>query len=125
MTIRALHDHVIVERESAHDLFEIVGHKEHRGIVVAVGPGKYRADPETGREWFCPMTLKVGDRVLFSHRAGMEQEIEGRKLLVMHEADILCALDDDATVDLGADWRPEVSQQVGAYEVRGGKAARV
>lgn len=126
MAIRALHDHIIVERESAHAMFEIVGHKEHRGIVVAVGPGRFRKDPETEREWFCPMTLKVGDRILFSHRAGMEQEIEGRKLLVMHEADVLCALDDDATVDLGADWRQESCQVVGTYNVgSNGKAVRV
>ena len=125
MSIRALHDHVVVEREAAHAMFEIVGHKEHRGLVVAVGPGKHRQDPETGKEWFCPMTLKVGDRVLFSHRAGMEQEIEGRKVLVMHEADILCALDDDATVEMGADWRTEASTSVGQFDIRGDKAVRV
>ena len=125
MAIRGISDHVIVERESAHAMFEIVGHKEHRGVVVAVGPGKHRADPETGREWYCPMTVEAGDRILFSHRAGMEQEIEGRKLLVMHEADILCILEDDASVSLGDDWRTEASTQVGAYEVRGQKAVRV
>jgi len=125
MAIKALQDHVIVERESAHSVFEIVGHKEHRGIVVAVGPGKYRSDPETGRDWFCPMTVNAGDRVLFSHRAGMEQEIEGRKLLVMHEADILCVLEDEASVALGEDWRAEKSQQVAAFDTRGGKAVRV
>jgi co-chaperonin GroES (HSP10) len=126
MTIRGISDHVIVERESAHDVFEIVGHKEHRGTVVAVGPGKLRQDPTTGKEWFCPMTVKAGDRILFSHRAGMEQTIEGRKLLVMHETDILCILDDDATVALGADWRQEECQVVGTYNVHNnGKAVRV
>ena len=126
MAIRALHDNIVVKRESAHDIFEIVGHKEHRGTVVAVGPGKFRSDPETGREWFCPMTLKVGDRILFSHRAGMEQEIEGQKVLVMHEADVLCALDDDADVALGADWRQEACDVVGTYNIgNNGKAVRV
>lgn len=125
MTVRALHDHIIVRRESAHNLFEIVGHKEHRGVVVAVGPGKFRSDPQTGREWFCPMTLKVGDRILFSHRAGMDTQIEGENLLVMHEADVLCVLEDDATVGMGEDWRTEQSTSVAAYDARHGKTVKV
>lgn len=125
MTIRALHDHVIVEREGVQSIIEIVGHKDHIGRVVAVGPGKFRSDPETGEEWFCPMTLKPGDRVMFSHRAGMERDIEGRKLLVMHEADILCALDPEGTVGMGDDWRPEQSTQIAAYDATGGTARRI
>lgn len=125
MGIRALSDHVIVRREGVNSIIQVVGHKEHIGEVVAVGPGKHRADPATGSEWFCPMTVKTGDRVMFSHRAGMETEIEGQKLLVMHEADILCVMEPDAAVGIGDDWRQESCDVVGTYNVgTNGKAVR-
>jgi len=61
--------------------------KPQRGEIIAVGPGKRdkagdRMKPE----------VKAGDKVLFSKWSGSEVTIEGEKLLVMNESDILAVL---------------------------------
>ena len=53
--------------------------KQQKGTVVAVGNG-------TKDE---PMTVKVGDVVLFGKYAGTELELEDAEYLIMRESDIL------------------------------------
>ena len=53
--------------------------KPQRGIIVAAGTGKKDE----------PMTVKVGDNVLYGKYAGTEITIEGQDLLIMRESDIL------------------------------------
>jgi chaperonin GroES len=57
-------------------------------VVVSAGPGKY-ADL-TGN--LIPLSVKVGDQVLYSKYAGTEVTIDGKEYLVMREADILGTL---------------------------------
>ena len=57
-------------------------------MVVSAGPGKY-ADL-TGN--LIPLSVKVGDQVLYSKYAGTEVNIDGKEYLVMREADILGTL---------------------------------
>ncbi len=52
--------------------------KPQRGKIIAVGPGK----PDE------PMTVKVGDTVLYGKYAGTEIEVEGKDVLIMRESDI-------------------------------------
>jgi chaperonin GroES len=60
------------------------------GTVQAVGPGALNTD--TGERM--PMTVKKGDRVLFSSYAGTELNIDGDdELLIMSESDILAVFD--------------------------------
>jgi co-chaperonin GroES (HSP10) len=124
MTFRALHDILIVKRESTESIIEVVGHKEHIGTVLCAGPGKHCENKETGFTWFVPMTVKPGDRIMFSHRAGMEVNIEGEKLLSMHEADIICILEPDAHVAMTDDWRQEACDVVATYNVHGQQAVK-
>jgi chaperonin GroES len=116
-TIRAVLDRVIVEREDHQGTIQLVGHKEHRGRVLAVGPGRWKQTAE-GKELFFPTSLKPGDRVIFSHRAGMETEVEGQQLLVMREDDVMCVIEDDAEVGLSENWAPEKSQTVASLNFR-------
>ena len=53
--------------------------KPQRGVVVAAGTGKKDE----------PVTVKVGDNVLYGKYAGTEIQIEGQDLLIMRESDIL------------------------------------
>ena len=53
--------------------------KPMRGKVVAVGNGK----PDE------PMTVKVGDTVLYGKYAGTEIKIDGDEFLIMREDDVL------------------------------------
>ena len=52
--------------------------KPMRGEVVAVGPGKKDE----------PMTVKVGDQVLYGKYSGTEIAIDGVDYLIMRENDI-------------------------------------
>ncbi len=61
--------------------------KPIKGKVLAVGPGK-RSDKGELR----PMSVKVGDVVLFKKYGPDEIEIEGKKYLVGDEDDILAVI---------------------------------
>ncbi len=58
------------------------------GVVVAAGPGK-RCDTTPGVRH--PMTVRVGDNVLFTSYSGADVEVDGyeQPLRVMTEAEIL------------------------------------
>ncbi|MEN9441185.1 MAG: hypothetical protein RLZ33_1262 [Bacteroidota bacterium] len=52
--------------------------KPLKGIVIAAGNGKTDE----------PMTVKVGDTVLFGQYSGTEIKLDGKTFLIMREADI-------------------------------------
>ncbi len=56
--------------------------KPQKGTVVAVGNG-------TKKE---PMTVKVGDSVLYGKYAGTELKLDGEDFLIMRESDIYAIL---------------------------------
>lgn len=62
------------------------------GVVVAVGPGK-RCENSAGVRH--PMTIKVGDNVLYTSYSGADVEVDGYKdpLRVMTEAEVLWTFD--------------------------------
>ena len=57
--------------------------KPQQGEIVAVGPGKY----EDGK--LVPMTVKVGDKVLYGKYSGTEVTIDGEQYLILRESDVL------------------------------------
>jgi len=59
-----------------------------RGKIIAVGPGKLNEKGER-----IPMTVKVGDIVLFKKYGPDEIEIDDKKYLVGDEDDILAILE--------------------------------
>lgn len=59
------------------------------GEVVAVGPGALVQGNPTAHH---DMHVKVGDKVLYNKHSGTEIEVNGEKLSVMHEAEILVVL---------------------------------
>lgn len=60
--------------------------KPERGTVVAVGPGRY----DDGD--LLPMTVKIGDTVLFSKYGFDEVKIEGKEYFIVSEANILAVI---------------------------------
>jgi chaperonin GroES len=60
------------------------------GTVVAIGRGRY----DNGE--LSPMTVEVGDRVIWGKFAGVNVEIDGRSYLLMHEGDISGVLGTEA-----------------------------
>lgn len=61
--------------------------KPTMGKVMAIGPGKHNDKGER-----IPMTVKVGDTVLFKKYGMDEIEIHGKKYLVGDEDDVLAIL---------------------------------
>lgn len=114
--MRALNDVIIVKRRESNTLIEIVGHKEHIGEVVAVGPGKIVESG--GEDILIKNTLEVGQHVMFSHRAGMETNVEGEDVLIMRESDVLCIVDPDE-IEITDNAADESRDVVGVFDVGG------
>lgn len=86
MAIQPLSDRVLIkpavaEQKTASGIIipDSAKEKPLKGDVIAVGPG---TKDET-------MQVKVGDAVLFGKYAGTELELDGEKLLIMRQSDIL------------------------------------
>jgi chaperonin GroES len=92
VNIRPLGDRVLVEPVEQEEtiaggmlvLPETAKEKPQQGNVIAVGAG--RRDDDGDR---IDMDVKVGDKVLFAKYAGTEVKLDGKKLLIMKESDIL------------------------------------
>lgn len=58
------------------------------GIVVAVGPGRMLDSGE-----LAPMTVRIGDRCLFSELMARVTTIDGEEFIVIKETDIYAIID--------------------------------
>jgi len=86
LNIRPLADRVIIEPAAAETttasgiiIPDTAQEKPQKGMVVAVGPGKKDE----------PMTVNVGDVVLYGKYSGTEFKCENGDYLIMREADIM------------------------------------
>ena len=68
---------------------ETAKEKPQKGEVLAVGPGV--RDDEGNR---IALDVSVGDKVLFAKYGGTEIKMDGDKLLILRESDILAILED-------------------------------
>lgn len=57
--------------------------KSHQGKVIAIGDGKY----DDGQ--LVPMTVKIGDVVLYKEYGGDDFKLDGEQVVVLEEKDIL------------------------------------
>jgi chaperonin GroES len=97
LNIRPLGDRVLVEPIEKEETFaggalllpETAKEKPQRGEVLAVGAG--RRD-DAGKR--VDMDVSAGDMVLFAKYAGTEVKLDGKKLLIMKESDILGIIDE-------------------------------
>jgi chaperonin GroES len=86
VNIKPLADRVLVEPTAAEEktasgiiIPDTAKEKPQRGSVVAVGNGKKDE----------PLTVKVGDTVLYGKYSGQEITVEGKDYLIMRESDIV------------------------------------
>ncbi|MCE7920603.1 MAG: co-chaperone GroES [Chloroflexi bacterium] len=63
---------------------ETAKEKPQQGKVLAAGPGDRNEDGDR-----VAMDVKVGDTILFAKYSGTEVKMDGKKLLIMRESDIL------------------------------------
>ncbi len=95
MKLKPLLDRVVIKRVEEENktaggiiIPDTAKEKPSQGLVVSIGPG---GRDEAGHE--IPMTLKVGDRVLFGKWSGTEVKIEGEDLVIMKESEVFGILE--------------------------------
>ena len=83
--MKPLADRVLIEPTPAEEktssgliIPDTAKEKPLKGTVVAAGPGKTDE----------PMTVKVGDAVIYGQYSGTEIKLDGKNYLIMREADI-------------------------------------
>lgn len=94
MKINPLDDRVVVRPNEAEEktaggivLPDAAKEKQQRGTVVAVGPGRLLDSGERA-----PVSVQVGDQVLFGKYGGTDIEVDGEDVKILRESDILAKL---------------------------------
>ena len=87
--VRPIGDRVLVEPAPAEEktvsgiiIPDTAKEKPQRGSIIAIGTGKKDE----------PLTVKVGDTVLYGKYAGTELTIDGKDYLIMRESDIFAII---------------------------------
>ena len=62
--------------------------KPQKGKVLSVGPGER---DDNGK--YIPMDVKAGDTVLYAKYSGTEIKLDGKKLLILRETDLLAIVE--------------------------------
>ncbi len=95
MSIRPLHDRVVVRRLDEEKttaggivLPDSATEKPMEGEVISVGNGKISENGDVR-----PLDVKPGDKVLFGKYSGTEVKVDGEELLIMREDDIMAIVE--------------------------------
>ena len=96
MSIRPLHDRVIIKRAEQESksaggivLTGSAAEKSTRGEVIAVGNGRILENGEVKA-----LDVKVGDTVIFNDGYGVKTEkLDGEEVLILSESDILAIVE--------------------------------
>jgi chaperonin GroES len=90
MNLTPLHDRVIVKPAESEEttkggliIPDTAKEKPMRGEIIAIGEGKVAED---GKKQ--PLTVKIGDNVLYGKYSGTEISVDGVDYLIMRESDI-------------------------------------
>ena len=95
LNLKPLGDRLIIEPSESEEMTasgiilpETAKERPQQGKVLAAGPG--RRD-DTGKR--IEMDVKSGDSVLFAKYSGTEVKMEGKKLLILKETDVLAIVE--------------------------------
>jgi chaperonin GroES len=94
LNLKPLGSRVVVEPNEQEEITaggivlpETAKEKPQKGNVLAIGPGDR---DESGKR--VPMDVAVGDNILFAKYSGTEIKLDGKKLLILRESDILAII---------------------------------
>ena len=95
LKLRPLADRVVVEPSESEEvtaggilLPETAKEKPQQGTIVAVGPGRH---DDSGK--LVAMDVKLFDKVLYAKYSGTEIKVNGKKVLILKESDILAVVE--------------------------------
>ncbi len=96
INLKPLGSRVVVEPIEQEDVLasgivlpETAKEKPQKGKVLSTGPGDRDEDGKR-----IQMDVAVGDTVLFAKYAGTEIKVDGKKLLILRESDLLAIVQD-------------------------------
>jgi len=95
MKVKPLNDHVLVKPTPKTEVTKsgivipetVEKERPEQGEVLATGPGKLK----DGK--LQPMSVKVGDKVMFKKYGPDEIKIDGQTLLILEESDIIAIVE--------------------------------
>jgi chaperonin GroES len=95
MNLKPLGSRVLVEPIEVEEvtaggivLPETAKEKPQKGKVLSAGPGDRDDDGK-----YVPMDVKAGDVVLFAKYGGTEIKVDGKKMLILRESDLLAIVE--------------------------------
>ena len=96
MIIKPLSDHILIEpvkeeEKTASGIFlpdTAQKEKPEQGMVIAVGDGKKTDDGK-----IVPVSVRAGQKVLFTKYGPTEIKVEGKEYLIAREEDILAVIE--------------------------------
>ncbi len=95
MTLRPLHDRIVVKRIEEQEttrngiiIPDSAKEKPQEGEVIAVGHGKRLEDGK-----LVALDIKAGDRILFGKYSGSDTKLDGTEYIILREDDVLGILD--------------------------------
>ncbi len=91
INLKPLDDRIVVEPVEAEQvtaggivLPDSAKEKPQRGTVIAAGPGRTLESGERA-----PMSVAVGDEVIYGKYSGSDIEVDGREVKILRETDVL------------------------------------
>ncbi len=94
LNLRPLGDRVVIEPSEGEEvttggilLPETAKEKPQQGTIVAIGAGRRDDDGK-----LVPMDVSLNDKVLYAKYAGTEIKLDGKKVLILKETDILAVV---------------------------------
>lgn len=95
MKLKPMGDHVVIRPLEAEDrtaggivLPDTAKEKSTRGEVIAVGSGKLLPSGKV-----VPLSVKAGDKVIYSKYAGSDFKMEGKEYKIVQESEILAVIE--------------------------------
>jgi len=96
MNIKPLSDHILIEpikeeEKTKAGIFlpdTVTKEKSEQGKIIAIGSGKKTDDGK-----IIPLSVKPGDKVLFSKYGPAEIKVDGKEYLIAKEDDILAVIE--------------------------------
>ncbi|MBQ8750987.1 MAG: co-chaperone GroES [Alphaproteobacteria bacterium] len=95
MIVKPLRENILIKRVEEENrtaggiiLPDTAKEKPSEGKVIAIGEGRVTPDGKV-----LPMSIKVGDTVLFSKWTGTEIKVDGEPHLIVKEGDILAIIE--------------------------------
>ncbi len=97
MKLRPLHDWAVIQRLDAEDkttggiiIPDTAKEKPAEGIIVAIGPGRYKPDKkDKNKKTFESTTLKPGQRIMYAKYMATAIEVDNEEITLVREEDIL------------------------------------